>query len=172
MFVFYLGSFHVVIHTQQAITSILQQSNSKRLGKWGVTKGRHCTEECRRLTSTTALPFSPWKQTSLLVFVLMRHILISFTSVESLKVRFLKEAVLSLQPVQALFILNGREHIPLLLGWGGVAVRKKSDEREAVTFCELSMSFFLMLKMTWNRSLRSITRGSACVATNHKPIDT
>lgn len=120
---FYLGSFHVVIQTQQAITSILQQSNSKSLEKWGVTKGRHCTEECRRLTSTTALPFSPWKQTSLLVFVLMRHILISFTSAESLKVRFLKEAVLSLQPVQALFILNGREHIPLLMGVGGVGLQ-------------------------------------------------
>lgn len=102
----------------------------------------------------------------------MRQILISITSVESLRVQLLKEAVLSLQLVLALFSVNGREHIPLLNLEGRAAVMTKSHEREAVTFCELSISFFLMLKITWNRSLRSITRGSACVATNDQLIDT
>lgn len=57
MFVFYLGSFQVVIRTQQGTTSILQKSNSKSLEE--VTCVKHWKEECRRLTSTTALPFSP-----------------------------------------------------------------------------------------------------------------
>lgn len=125
---------------------------------------RHWREECRRLTSTTALPFSPCKQTALLVFVLMRHVSISITSAESVKVRFMKEAVLSRQ--HQFFFLRRRgekKDIPLLNLWRG---------GYEGTFCELSISFFLMLKMTWNRSFRSITRGSACVATNHRLIDT
>lgn len=84
--------------------------------------------------------------------------------------QFLKEAVLSLQPVLALLIPNGSKHITL--GGRVEGSVQKNSECEAVTFCELSISFFLMLKMTWNRSLRSITRGSAYVATNYGMIDT
>lgn len=49
---------------------------------------------------------------------------------------------------------------------------RKGAADEAVTFCELSISFFLMLKMTWNRSFRSITRGSACRSTSQRLTDT
>lgn len=41
----------------------------------------------------------------------------------------------------------------------------KSNASKPVTLFEASASFFLMLKMTWNRSFRSITRGSACMVT-------
>lgn len=50
--------------------------------------------------------------------------------------------------------------------WGGEKYECEFKwVRRSFTFCEFSTSFFLMLKMTWNRSLRSITRGSACVWT-------
>lgn len=38
----------------------------------------------------------------------------------------------------------------------------------SITFCVPSASFFLRLKMTWNRSFKSITSGSACMETNTK----
>lgn len=40
-------------------------------------------------------------------------------------------------------------------------IMQQSNINESSTFFEPSASFFLMLKMSWKRSFRSITRGSA-----------
>lgn len=126
----YLGSFHVVVHTQQGAASVLKWPNNQKFRD--IQRGthqKHWREECGRLTSTTALPFSPWKKSG---------------------------------PLERSF--NWRP--PPLSG------ERKGAADEAVTFCELSISFFLMLKMTWNRSFRSITRGSACRSTSQWLTDT
>lgn len=41
-----------------------------------------------------------------------------------------------------------------------------SNFSESFTFCVVFASFFLMLKMTWKRSFRSTTSGSACGGEN------
>lgn len=46
----------------------------------------------------------------------------------------------------------------------------KLNASASITFCVPSASFFLRLKMTWNRSFKSITSGSACMETNTKNL--